>query len=218
MLFTALPLHATVTLNIQFGVARDSLGVAVEDGTLWALIVDTNNDSSFTGFGLDSRLANTTTADGYFTPNQELSVGGTIGGDTIFAMGAFNGTANAEITGLALSTLALTLGQNGLTAGRNFAFYWFPGATYSGAESPSIVGSQVGGINSSVVDTGASLDALVIPVDGTSLNPGVGTSEVTGGTVSSDFHAVNLTAIPEPSSALLAVFGSLLLFRRRRSS
>lgn len=202
---------ASVTLSTQFGEATNVSGALVPDGTLWILVVDTNNDSTFAGgFGLNSSLgvggANTT-----FTAGQSLSIGNVLGGDTIFAMGGFNGNAGGT-PGLTADTLLLNLGENGLAANRNFAFYWFPGATYAGGNSATI-GNQVGGIHQGA-DAGASLDAMVIPADGNTVAPGAATNEYGGSVADSRFQAVQL--IPEPSTALLGAIGALGLLRRRR--
>ncbi len=214
-------LHATVTFEIQVGIARDSSGAAIADGTLWALLVDTNEDNTFTGFAAGSYLSNTAAADAYFSPNQSLSLNQVIGGDTIFAMGSFTGEAANDIVGLANTVIAqLTYGVgNGTAEGRRFAFLWFPGAVYTGLASESI-DSQVGGISSIVNDLSGGVDAMVLPTDGSSLETPLGVAsndDMGGSTSSTNFYAVNLTAIPEPTSALLAMLGGLsLVFRRRR--
>lgn len=212
--------HAAVTFELQVGIARDSSGAAVADGTLWALLVDTNEDNTFTGFAAGSYLSNTAAADAYFSPNQSLSLNQVIGGDTIFAMGSFNGEAVVDIVGLANALIAdLTYGVgNGTAEGRRFAFLWFPGAVYTGGASESI-GSQVGGISSIVDDPSGGVDAMVLPTDGYNLETPLGVASDDNPDPDSRFYAVNLTVIPEPTSALLAMLGGLsLVFRRRRSA
>lgn len=202
---------ATVTLQTQFGIATDVNGVALPDGTLWALVVDTNVDSTFAGgFGLNSSLTEVG-AQAAFTIGQSITLGGNFGSDTIFAMGGFNGFTNNATLGLTADVLELTLGQNGLAAGRNFAFYYFPGVTYTG--NSAILGSQIGGIHSGA-DANAGLDAMIIPADGATVSPGAATSELGGSVSAAGFQAVNL--IPEPSAALLGAIGALGLLRRRR--
>jgi hypothetical protein len=211
----ALPAAASITLSTQFGTAFNSSGVAVPDGTLWALVVDTNTDSQFTGFGLNGSLPSTVVADTYFTANQALSIGGVLNGNTIFAFGAFNG--GGDLAGGAISALSFDYGVNGLAAGRNYAFYWFPGANFNaGTPLTQTIGTQVGGIHTSSND-GLFDVGMVLPPDGAAVSTGAAT-EAGGGTIAnSGFRAVNLTVIPEPSAALLGAIGALGLLRRRRN-
>jgi len=206
---------ATVTLNTQFGTAYSSTGTAVPDGTLWILVVDTNDNNLFGGgnMGLNSSLT-AQQANATFSIGQALSVGSTLGSDTIFAMGGFNGAG----TGLGLGATGnglsgLSLGTNGLAAGLDFTFYYFPGVTYNSG-GPNLVGTQVGGINRSGADAGALLDGMVIPSDGAQTSPGAANSDFGGSVTNAQFTAVNL--IPEPSTALLGAIGALGLLRRRR--
>ena len=207
-----LPASASITLNAQFGVAGDASGVAVPDGTLWALVVDTNSDNLFPGaFGVNQSLgqAGALTT---FTPGQQLTIGGNLsGGDTVFALGSFNGTANGN-TGLSIFTHGDTLGTNGLGAGKQFAFYWFPGSTYT-SSGANVVGNAVGGINTGA-DPAAGLDGMVVPADGALVTTGAATTGVGGNLLASRF--LSATLVPEPSSALLGAIGALGLLRRRR--
>lgn len=209
-----LPASASITLSNQFGVASDKAGAAVPDGTLWALVVDTNSDGAFPGaFGANQSLGQIG-ANLAFTTGQQLTLGGNLfGGDTIFALGGFNGTANG-VTGLSISELSLNLGENGLTSGKAFAFYWFPGSTYT-STGTNLVGSQVGGINAGA-DANAQLGAMTIPADSAFYTTGAASTGSAGGTLdASRFVAQPL--IPEPSSALLGLVGALGLLRRRRN-
>jgi len=204
----ALPASASVTLQTQFGTAFNSSSVQVPAGTLWALVVDTDNNSTFAGgFGLDGSLqlagANST-----FSTGQTLTVGNLLGGDTIFAVGGFDGG------GLASDTITLDLGTLGVTAGRNYAFYWFPGSTYVSGTSGTITGTQAGGIHTSSNTPESQLTGMVIPTEGSNVDTGAATAAVDGNIPNSRFTAVNL--IPEPSTALLGAIGALGLLRRRR--
>jgi hypothetical protein len=203
---------ATVTLNTQFGYAYGASGALVPDNALWILVVDTNGDNSFGGaFGLNSSLSESG-ANSLFTSGQSISVGGLLGNDTIFAMGGFSGTAGLGL-GTTADTLILTLGQNGLTAGANYAFFWFTDSQYSGG-STGTVGSEVGGIHGSA-DSAAGLEPMVVPPDSSSINTGTATAADWDGSKSqAQFTAVRL--IPEPSTMLLGAFGALGLLRRRR--
>lgn len=215
--------HATVTLGYTFGVHFDSLGDAVPDGTLWALVVDHDANNTFAGFGLDGSLhaadqLSPGIADTFFTAGQSISLGGLVGGGTVFAMGGMNG-GDGSTTG-SLSSLDITL--NGLAVGRNFAIYWFPGATFSGVESnPQTIENEVGGMQNATVDVipaGAEYfnTGMVIPPDGSDISSigGASVTTLAGNIADTSFTAVTL--IPEPSTALLGAFGALALLRRRR--
>lgn len=208
----------TVTINMQYGVATNAAGAAVADNTLWILVVDSNANNSFAGgMATNSNLAASTVdaINAAFQTGQTLTVGGLLGGDTIFAMGGFTGSTSigAGTTDNALNGLAL--GTNGLTSGASYAFYYFPGVTYTGATTYQ-VGSQVGGVQINGADAGAGTGGMVIGADGSTLTQGANTTDpVLGGSLSPNaFKAVTL--VPEPSAALLGMLGALGLLRRRR--
>jgi hypothetical protein len=220
VLALATQLGATVKLDTQFGLATDSNGVAVPDGTLWALIVD-NGDNRFGGtFGLDTSLktfaaTNAGLINSTFA-GKSLSIGSTFSGDTIFAVGGFNGEALLNYVGGTSNTVeGLDTTLNGLSTGANFAFLYFPGVRFLTESDTYSIGSQIGGVNSSIPDAGASIGGLVIPAEG-SVALGVSTPGDLGGSFPADsFQAINL--VPEPSSAFLASLGALGLLRRRRN-
>ena len=205
--------QATVTLNTIFGPLTTSsttgLGV-IPDGTLWALVVSTDAGNTFAGnFGLGGAITSDLDAQASFTPGQSLTLGGLIGADTIIAMGGFSGAGQGN-AGFTQDALELTL-AGALTAGKNTAFYYFPGSTFGTTNS---VGGQVGGFNAAAV-VGGDFDGynMVIPADGATINfGGIGTDA--GGTVATT-QAFNL--VPEPSAALLGAIGALGLLRRRRN-
>ena len=209
-----LPLSASITLNVQLGVAYDSLNSAVPDGTLWMLT--SSPDANFAGgFGLDQGLSTSGDADSVFSAGQALQVGNILGGDQIFAMGAFNGAASSGVTGIYAAGLSLNLGINGLDQGDGYAFYWFPGSTFTGSGT-EVVGNEVGGVNSNTVDPLSGTNPMVIPADGVNtLSQGAADDLVLGGAT----PAANLTAVvlvPEPSTLLLSALGVLALLRRKR--
>lgn len=202
--------NATITLNTFFGVATDSIGNPIVDGTLWALVVD-NGDNTFAGgFGLNSSITEIG-ANADFSIGQSFTLGSLFGSDTVFAMGGFNGTANFSQAGFAADALTLNLGDNGLVAGRNAAFYFFPGVVYVGAGTYQI-GTQIGAFNA-VEDTVNGLQ-MTIPADGSTVGFGA-LDTVTGGNVA-PANMQSVVLIPEPSVALLGAFGILALLRRRR--
>ncbi|MCW1922094.1 PEP-CTERM sorting domain-containing protein [Luteolibacter arcticus] len=196
---------ATITLNTQFGTAFDSSGNPVPAGTLYALVADTDNNNVFAGgFGLNSSLTAGGAASA-FTSGQTLLLGGLLGGDTIFYLGAFDGAGE----GITAETIQLALGVNGVAPARRFAFYWFPGATLGSANSATI-GTQVGGIHTGVAEGG--LEGMVFPSDGSLVPIGAATSAA-GGTIPDSRFTV---PVPEPSTAFLSLLGALGLIRRRR--
>ncbi|MES2996529.1 MAG: hypothetical protein V4733_06940 [Verrucomicrobiota bacterium] len=208
---TALTASAALTLNYEFAEALTSSSTVVPANTLWALVVDDGNNT-FAGFGGDDSLfeANVTSpgvADTFFSENQSIALGGVIGGGTIFALGGF--TSSGATSG----QLNLNLGENGLTTGNQFAFYWFPGATFTGGSSETI-DDQVGGVHSSSTEGGLLTSGMVIPGDGTTESVGAFSVSQGGSTPNAAFTAVTL--IPEPTTALLAAFGALGLLRRCR--
>jgi len=221
----ATSLQATVTIDFTAAVALRHSGALVEDGTLWALIVD-NGDNDILGMdvsGDGESLTSSGTANTYFSINQEVKIGKNVSGgdvgDLIFAIGGFDFSVIDE-GGTTNHVLSLAIGgEEGalIAANRKYAFLWFPGATYEGATTATgafaNIGGEVGGISSQVND--GDLGAMFVPGSGT-VPQGALSSDSGGVWNPSDFTADTL--IPEPSSALLAVFGSLLLLRRRRSA
>ena len=215
---------ATVTISTQFGQAFDAASATVPDGTLWALIVDdgvgtlpggmlTDGSGLSAAYALNSTLVNDTFA------GQSIGIGTSFGGDIVFGMGAFNGENDLGVPGSTTNGLAgLVLGENGLATGRAIGFYFFPGVTYTAAGTYNI-GSQVGGISTLVADAGAGTDGMVVPADSGAVFIGANTDaggDLGGSMTDAAFTAVTLTAVPEPSAALLGAIGALGLLRRRR--
>ena len=227
-MLSVMPTFASVTINLNIGIAYQVSNATVADGTLWALIVD-DGDNNLTGISLTGNggsLSGAGSANTFFTTGQTLQIGNNLSGgatgDRVFAMGGFNSTALGAAGSTQHTIADLVLGTNGLTAGRSYAFYWFPGATYTGAGSYSIsgysrqIGSQVGGISNITNDTG-NANAMLVPSDGQNLPQGAYSVDVGGRWTVSNFTAVQL--VPEPTSSLLSMLGGLtLLFRRRRSA
>ncbi|MBX3741327.1 MAG: PEP-CTERM sorting domain-containing protein [Akkermansiaceae bacterium] len=207
LLGATLPASATITLTTAFGNAYTAAGATVPNGTLWALVVDTNNDSSFMGqFGVNTSLS-LAGANNLFATGNSIALGTLLGGDTVFAMGGFNAD------GTSYDQANLTIGLNGVQQGLKFAFVWFPGVTFTTEGATYTVGTQVGALHSNT--DAVALGDMVIPADGAVLPTGAGTADGAGGTLpASRFTAVQL--IPEPSTMLLGAFGALGLLRRRR--
>lgn len=205
---------ATITLNTAFGVASNSAGTAVPDGTLWALVVDGGNSSFAGGFGLNATMT-AAGANVDFVSGQTFSLGSLFGSDRVFALGGFNGAGSQSIAGSTFDAISLDPVTNtALVAGRQAAFYFFPGVTFTSAGATYTIGSQIGGINGAADVNSGTEAGLIIPADGSTVGFGLGTSALGGSVADSSFRSVVL--IPEPSSALLGVLGGSLLLRRRR--
>jgi MYXO-CTERM domain-containing protein len=205
--------NAGITLNMTLGTALTAGGVAVPDGTLYALVIDTDNSGTFAGgIGANQSMTSQTSADAFFTTGQSVSLGSLLGGDTVFALGGFNGTANGSTDGFIFDTLNLELGVNGVAIGKQTALYYFPGVTYS-ATGSNRVGLQVGGMTSDA-QSGTFSQSMVMPAEGTT---DYGAITLSSQGTTPNFRALTLTSVPEPSSAFLAALGVLGLLRRRRN-
>jgi hypothetical protein len=203
---------ASIGLEMYIGNATDSSGVAVPDGTLWALVVD-DGDLSFPGsFGLNSSISAAGAA-GAFLPGLEFELNSRFGADTVFAIGGFNGSAKSGVAGYHSDLLDLTLSDS-LVAGRNSAVYFFPGVSYTTQTATYAIRSQVGGLNSPA-DTTGGVEGMVIPPDSQTVKYGALSPDNLGITSDANFRAVNL--VPEPSTALLGLLGVLGLLRRKRN-
>jgi hypothetical protein len=206
---TVLPAPASSIVNFLFGQAFDRSGVTVPIGTLWALIVDSNDNHTFPGgFGLNGNISTHPSGPISLARGQALALGDDVDGDTVFALGRF------EDPGFATSSMMISaFGQYGLAQGRNYAFYWFPGVIYSNTHA-NVIQDEIGGINSALADFGAGLDPMVIPPDGSVLIQGAATVDAGGALPNAVFTAVS--TVPETSTALLAAWGALGLMHRRK--
>ena len=209
---------ASNTLSLTAGVCATKTGSAVPDGTLWVLMVDSGGTANaLPQLNLDSSITSSGAA---FNQSPfwyaSLSVGSVIQGDTVFAMGKVDSTASG-ISGVLLASVVAQYGLNGISSGKNYGLYWFPGVTYTapGTYQVGWGSGEVGGIQTTTGDTGVGFTGMVFPADtGADLSPGALTTDQGGSFAPSSFQAVNL--IPEPSSMLLGALGALGLLRRRR--
>ncbi|KAB2637828.1 MAG: hypothetical protein DVB25_09215 [Verrucomicrobia bacterium] len=217
LIATAISASASVTIVGQYGVNYTSALTPIEvpNGSLWALVVSSDGTFGKTGttFGANGFIT-TAIANATFTAGQSLSLGAIAGtSDSVFAMGTFDSSLSGML-GLAAPTSILTLGTNGVAAGKDYAFFFFPGGTLSGGTGT--IGSQAGAYNTTIADAGNSLVGMVIPSEGGTVTAGAADPSALSGTslTQTAFKAVNL--VPEPSAALLGALGALGLLRRRR--
>lgn len=207
--------QAAITVNFEAGASRDIFSNIVSPGSLW-ILVSSDDDTFAGGFGLDSSLGAVGSTNSDFFTGQTLSVGDSIGSvnDIVFAMGAF------DTDGFAVPSLPLLEG-NGVVAGQNFAFYFFADVIYTGpdnatsttGEGTAVLGSQIGGFNSTTVESGFD-NALVFDSDGTGGSYGGISQDEAGNVPNSAFTSVQL--VPEPSSLLFSILGLSFALRRKR--
>ena len=231
-LLASLPASATISINIDIASMYDAQGnnTAVSDGTFWIAIQD-DGDGLIAGMssaGSGQSIVTSGTADSFFTAGQTVTIGNNLaggsGGDIIFAMG----TTNESAFGIA-GSMSRTLGSmpiDGepgaiLTSGRTYGIFWFSDASAfaGGGVNTTVgishtIGSEVGGITSQVSEVGGQ-GPMLLPSSGTETHGAVDTASF-GTRTLAEMNSVTL--VPEPSSALLAMLGSLMLLRRRRQA
>ncbi len=217
-LFVVMVIPASaVTINVFSGAYRNSSAATVPDGTLFALVADTDLSGTFGGalsFGTNASLSAPQSL-GLFTQGQTLTIGGLLGGDSIFGLGTVNGVALGDGAGIIDKVFAFTLTP--ATSGLNYAIFWFPGGTLNGAGTIGTIGAQAGGINNLVAGGGNT--GMTIPTNNAaSVNQGALDINNSGAVPISRFNAFATSgAVPEPSAALLGAIGALGLLRRRRA-
>lgn len=202
---------ASTSFQTYIGDIQTSAGVNVSDGTVGILVADYNNDNNFAGStaGTYSSIVGTV-----------LTAGSSIGADRIVGIytalgGLFTDTISVSYSG--------TLG-NGVASGTKLALYWFPGQVSGGVLQAASVTqsptgqSQMGFFRSDATDSLGGDQAFVLPADsGAFLNLYYGSPSQGGNTPQASFQAFNLSAVPEPSRAMLAGLGLMgLVIRRRR--
>jgi len=218
-LFAVMVIPASaVTINVFSGAYRNNANVAVPDGTLFALVADTDGSGTFGGaasFGPNASLSAPQSL-GLFTQGQTLTTGSLLGGDTIFGLGTVKGVALGDGPGIADQVFSFTL--TAATSGLNYALFWFPGGTLNGAGTIGTIGGQAGGINNLVAGGGNT--GMTIPTNNAASVSQGALDPANGGAVPvTRFQAFATTgaAVPEPSAALLGAIGALGLLRRRRN-
>ena len=192
---TALPVAATIRIDAQYGTAFSKAGTPVADGTLWAMIVDTNGDGIFPGgFSANQSL---TAAGAAVFQGSTIEIGAVIAGDTVFAVGGVS-SSYTNVPGSTTAALGLTLGENGLAPGRAYAFYWFPGVAYAG---PHVCQNEAGGINRLLVYDGG-LDPMIIPSDSYMVRQGAASGSCAGTVPDISFTAVYVPIVDSDSDGM----------------
>lgn len=192
---------ASISVDMDFGVLRDNAGTPIDinhtnpalQSAMWVLIYDQNDDGMLPG-GLETTVAppdttgrslvaaDSATAHDAFN-DELLALDSIIEGDKVIAIG----DSDPNFLGFVSMTLdVLDFPSSGLTPGRQYGFYWFPGVS-SGSKLPT--GSfQVGGITEIIDHTGNI--GTEIPDDGSSLLGGVLDSNFGGTLPTTRFLAI----------------------------
>lgn len=189
------PLFATVTINAEFGQLRNSDGIVIATTTtLYAIVYDTDNNSSLPGgLGVNQSLtgSGSVSAFGSFA-GRTLSQGLTIGGDTVVKFGTFNDPDGFTNPVLLTSDFI----ASGLTeaSGRNYAIYWFPGVSTS---TIPINAFEVGAINETVdyFGSGSNFIGTVIPTDGATVTTSILDDDL-GGEISNTLRFTAIKTTP----------------------
>lgn len=196
---------AAVTMFFDGGRFRDNLGSPLANGSMFLIMVDTNND----GFA----ALNTNTFAGI-----NPTAGSTIGGDYVLVstftktVGGLSGSINEQVINFDLNT-GPALNVN---TGDRLAFVWF--TQNVGTVS---TGTKYGVFTTLVTDAvsgGNSVGGMVIQPDSTTTNINYYDNATASGALATAANfTANLTVIPEPATAMLGLVGGLLLLRRRRA-
>ena len=138
----------SVVINLEFGALRDSAGtVLASTPTLWAIVYDENGDGLLPGdLGTDDSLTPADAGSAFAAfAGATIETGTVIAGDRIIAAGTSDDPYGLGVASTALEDLDLEAA--GLTPGRNYAFFWFPGRTTATNQLPADEPFQVGGLN-----------------------------------------------------------------------
>lgn len=220
---SAFPAWAAISIDIQVGTLRDATSNPVSDGSVWAVIVDEDDNDTLPG-GLTVTTSSSLTA--LHAPQTYADFAGKtiqadamINGDKILQTFFVDGENTSGMPSLSIQTIVLTDAQWTSLSDKNWGIYWFPGITSLTATLPNS-SFQVGGIRETDAGSGGDL-GMVIPtfVDNSTQTRTAAfldnSTEVGGDIVASRFTAIN--AIPEPSAMVLTLLGSAALLRRRRA-
>jgi len=194
--------HSAVSIDVNIGSLRDATGTELPDGSIVAIFADNGND----GF-LNAQTD---------LINQTLVQGSLYGGDELLFLGTISTVGPTP--GVVAGSTGLFDYDNGLTEGTDLILYWFD--TTSTTLDPGVGEIDYGTYESDTVDTnsGGTTSLDLFADNGTynlfyfdqSVNP-------TGLPTVADFTAdQKILAIPEPSTLLMTLCGSLFLIGRRK--
>ena len=223
MVILSLGARAALTIDIIAGRLLNSSGNEVSDSSIWALVVDDDNNNTLPG---NLSLSST----GKLLPDQptfeavwedfsgiEIVADAMINGDRILEVFLVDGFNTSGQTAVTYQTITLSDAQWQAVSGKKWGIFWFPELIGS-TTLPSSGNFEIGGYYDPNVGSGGH-SGMVMPtyVDGT--NPQVVAAFIgtdvpgAGGALGTS----NFTAIPEPSAMLLTLLGSVALLRRRRA-
>jgi len=208
--------NAATSIDIQAGEFRSSTATIVSDSSLWAIIYDENNDGILAG-GLDANVSSSfldnSNVGQIVTDFNGLTItqGQTVGGDRILRVFELDSANKSGADGVAFDSLSnIDYGTEGVSQSRKYGVYWFPTLTLA---SNTFSNSEIGGFFFANAQTGGDV-GTVFPAPDFSYTAAFLSTDQGGNIAPSQFNAIT---IPEPSAALLGLFGvGALLMRRRR--
>jgi len=180
---------STVTMHLFFGPLTRPSGTPVENGKLWILVYDENDDGQFPGgLGTDGSLTDPAAAYSAFA-GKTISVDTIVDGDRIFAVGEIK--TSADYPGVTQnSILGLDVAGMNLESGRKWAFYWFPDIAPNDPRVPEQP-FEIGGINEITHYPSVNSWPMTIPNDGALVSVTIYADSLPGGTLpTSRFQAV----------------------------
>jgi hypothetical protein len=214
-IFVAQTTQASITLQMQVGPLRNSLGNIIPNNTTLVLVSDTNGFSNINDLGLELNGVN-------------LSAGTTFGSGSRILQVIGASDLNSNDFGYSTTLSNLDLAANGLTgaagtAGTDLALLWFPGLTGSAPQNLAM-GQSFGFYRSDTVDAAsyggsAPVDAISfnVPTDGFTYQLAAYDTNLGGTIATSNFNATGVVAgVPEPSRSMLALIGVACLIGRRK--
>lgn len=208
----SVPAFGASSMILNVGLLNDSSGDLVNSGT-WILVLK-DTESAFLPGGIPASsvspnshltLANTAPVAQDFS-GLALNLGIQINDSTIRAIGSITDPSNMDVgAGYALSG-AIEFGDG--EENRAYGFYWFPGIA-PGSTLPTSGTFEIGGFFQSSPSEFAAYGTFSPP-------PAIDNDPTFFD--SSNFNAITVTAIPEPTTALLVTLGLLGLLRRSRKA
>jgi len=217
-----LPCGAAVTIELSIGQFFNATGTQlVPAESRWAVILDESKLGNFPGGLTQNTSLTAANAESAFTAfaGSSITPGTVIGSNRIFSVFDVDGENTSGVDGISTRFVTLPDDDWALLSQVPFAIYWFPGLTSENSVVPTQP-FEIGGIQVSTANSGGNI-GMTIPTFVTDATLDFNASfyddsdDIGGDLPLSRFIAI--TAVPEPSTALLAMLGALgLLVRRRR--